>query len=29
MEASFLEFEEVFRRILVIPVSSATAEQSF
>jgi len=29
MGASFLEMEEVYRRILVIPVSSATPERSF
>ncbi|CAI6376914.1 unnamed protein product [Macrosiphum euphorbiae] len=29
MGASFLQLEEVYRRILVIPISSATAERSF
>ncbi|VVC26146.1 HAT, C-terminal dimerisation domain [Cinara cedri] len=29
LKASFLELEEVYRRILIIPVSSATAERSF
>jgi len=29
MEASFLQLEVVYRRILVIPISSATAKRSF